>query len=215
MSELETALESPVLDHLVYATPTLEGTILEVAKSLGVAPSPGGQHVGRGTRNYLLALGAGSYLEIIGPDPEQPAFVGERPFGLNGLDRPRLLAWAVRVNNIDAYVQRARAAGYDPGPVQSMSRLTPDGELLHWRLTESLESEAPRLVPFLIDWGTTAHPSRTAASGVSLVELHAATPHPDDLQRSLSALGVTLAVPRDSAAGLYAKLASESAELLI
>jgi hypothetical protein len=56
------------LDHLVLATPLLSETVQAVARLLGMQPAEGGQHVGRGTQNFLLGLGNGGYLEIIGPE---------------------------------------------------------------------------------------------------------------------------------------------------
>ena len=55
------------VDHLVYATPDLAAGVDQVERLLGVKAIPGGQHPGGGTRNSLIRLGEGSYLEIIGP----------------------------------------------------------------------------------------------------------------------------------------------------
>ncbi|WP_329410113.1 VOC family protein [Nocardia vinacea] len=90
---------------------------------------------GRGTRNFLLGLGDGSYLEIIGIDPDQPEPAQPRPFGLDELTEPRLVTWAVQVTDIDAVVAAARTAGFDPGDASVMSRTTPDGRIMQWRLT--------------------------------------------------------------------------------
>jgi hypothetical protein len=46
-------------------------------------------------------------------------------------------------------------------------------------------------VPFLIAWGDTEHPSRTAARGARLVSFTAAHPNPTDVRGRLAALGVT------------------------
>ncbi|MFD6156376.1 VOC family protein [Nocardia sp. NPDC060256] len=147
------------LDHLVLATPDLPDAVATVTRLLGVAPVPGGRHGGRGTRNFLLGLGDGGYLEIIGPDDDQPAPALPRPFGVDGLAEPRLVTWAARVPDIDAAVTEARATGYDPGEASGMSRETPDGQVLRWRLT--LAHDHTGVVPFLIDWGATAHPSES------------------------------------------------------
>ncbi len=180
------------LDHLVYATPTLETTVRYLGDTLGVTPSAGGQHPGRGTRNYLLGLGGVTYLEIIGRDPEQPDFAGTQVFGLDGLAQAQLVGWAIRVSDIGRHIDRARSAGYDPGPASAMSRRLPDGYTLDWQLTHAPESTLPVLIPFLIDWGATRHPSETASVGVTLREFHFESPDTREVQSRLAALAITV-----------------------
>ena len=180
------------LDHLVLATPDIHATAAWLAERTGVTPSAGGQHVGKGTRNMLCSFGPSSYLEIVGPDPEQddPGF--PRPFGIDDLTEARMVAWAIAVPDMDTALETARTAGYDPGPAAAMQRMRPDGVLLDWKLTVNLSVTTP----FLIDWGTSAHPAATAAPGLVLSELRARHPHPDALDGQLAALGVTMGVMR-------------------
>src|SRR5262245_24738779 len=89
------------IDHLVYATPDLDRGIKEIERLLGVRATPGGQHPGRGTRNALVALGPTSYLEIIAPDTNQPAPKNPRSFGIGDLNGSRLVAWAVKGENLE------------------------------------------------------------------------------------------------------------------
>jgi hypothetical protein len=44
------------VDHLVYATSDLQTGVDRIEELLGVLAAPGGQHLGRGTRNALLSL---------------------------------------------------------------------------------------------------------------------------------------------------------------
>ncbi|MEU7060945.1 VOC family protein [Streptomyces sp. NPDC046197] len=182
----------PLLDHLVLATPDLAATVADFARRTGVAPAPGGVHVGFGTRNYLVSLGGTGYLEIIGPDPEQADPSDARPFGVDGLPTARTVTWAIATPDVDAAVTAARARGYDPGPVRPMSRRTPDGTLLEWRLTDGADAHPSGLVPFLIDWGDSVHPSASGLPVTPLVEVSATAPDPDEIRPLLAALGTEL-----------------------
>ncbi|UBU08333.1 VOC family protein [Nonomuraea gerenzanensis] len=185
-------MTEPQLDHLVYAVPDLAAGVAAFAELTGITPVRGGSHPG-GTANHLIRFGPSSYLEIIGPDPE----AGARPraFGLETLTEPRLAAWAVRPGgDLDKAVRLARERGYDPGDVQPLSRRTPGGELLEWRLTRREDPAEVRLVPFLIDWGGTRHPADSDLPLASLISFSATHPDPGALQRDLAALGVRLDV---------------------
>jgi hypothetical protein len=178
------------LDHLVLATPDLAATAAWVAEQTGVSASAGGQHLGRGTHNMLCSLGSSSYLEIIGPDPQQPAPAGARPFGLDELIEPAIVSWAIAVPDIDAAISAAASVGVDPGAAAAMQRRRPDGVLLAWRLTDVLSPT----IPFLIDWGSSPHPAADAAPGLEIVELLARHPEPGELAVTLEALGVLMGI---------------------
>ncbi|MGH4031770.1 VOC family protein [Actinomycetota bacterium Odt1-20B] len=178
------------LDHLVYATPDLQTTVADTHRRTGVRPVEGGRHLGLGTRNYLLGLGGRRYLEIVGPDPEQPAPARPRLFGIDSLTRPALVTWAVRTDDIAALVAAARRDGYDPGDAEPMSRRTPEGELLSW----SVAFTAPGVLPFLIDWGSTAHPCDRGLPAADLLAFTGAHPDPATTARHLRAIGARLDV---------------------
>ncbi len=200
-----------MLDHLVYAVPDLAHAVAEFEETTGLRPVPGGSHAGLGTANYLVGLGT-AYLEIIGPDPAQPDHVGARPFGVDSHAEPRLATWAVRTTDIDATVADAMSNGYDPGPVIAMSRRTPSGELLAWRLTSP---DAPRLdglIPFLIDWGDTTHPSSSELPQAQLTDFRATHPDPAEVHRVLAIVGAELSVDRADDTTLHTVLRTSRGE---
>ncbi|MFJ9726473.1 VOC family protein [Streptomyces sp. NPDC101209] len=180
------------LDHLVLATPDLAATVADFTRRTGVAPAPGGAHVGRGTRNFLVGLGGCSYLEIIGPDPEQTGPHGPRPFAVDELTAARTVTWAVGPPDLDAAVAAARARGYDPGGIRPMSRRRPDGTLLRWRLTDGDTQHPSGLVPFLIDWGSAVHPSASGLPVTPLLRLSASAPDPAEIRPLLAAVDAEL-----------------------
>lgn len=203
------------LDHIVFAAPELSRAVERFAELTGVSPAPGGQHIGRGTANHLVGLGGDAYLEIIGPDPERPAPPRPRPFGIDRLTEAKVVAWAIHPPDLDARIEAARAAGYDPGAVVPLSRQTPDGETMHWRLTWPDLDAAAGLVPFLIDWGDTPPPPRRGLPTVPLVSLEATHPAPDRLRPALAALGVDLPLRPGNRPGLTVVLAGRHGEVVL
>ncbi|MHA6693560.1 VOC family protein [Homoserinimonas sp. A520] len=179
----------PVLDHIVYATPDLDATAADLTERLGLAPAPGGSHPGMGTRNLLYGLGDGRYFELIGPDGAQD--VAPRWFGIGALTRPRLVGWAIRTEKIDFVVAGARERGYDPGEPVAMSRQAETG-LLSWRLTMPKDT----VLPFLIEWGDTPHPSTRELPQLTLESFAGEHPDPIRVREHLGSLGVGLTLRR-------------------
>ena len=187
-----------MIDHIVYGVPRrLAQAVAWFAGLTGAQPARGGSHEGMGTTNFLIGLGAGAYLEIIGPDPDQPQPVGGRWFGIDRLTAPRIVTWAIRTADIDGSVAAARALGYDPGKPTTMTRRSDAGDVLQWRLTPPQIELNDGLVPFLIDWGSTPHPTSRDLPRTRLTSWTAIHPTPGILQRPLAALGCQL----DIAAG--------------
>jgi len=192
------------VDHLVFTVPDLQAGIDAAEQLFGVRAAPGGQHPGLGTRNALIALGPASYLEIIGPDPEQPRPPGGRRFGIDDLKAPHLLTWVAKGKSLETFAAGANAHGVGLGAVIPGSRRRPDGVVLSWKYTDPQVVLADRLIPYFIDWGTSPHPSASAAKGVTLAGLRAEHPDAARVQKMLKQLGLELAVTRGPKPSLIA-----------
>jgi hypothetical protein len=201
-----------VLDHLVYATPDLTATVHRLEIEIGVRATAGGRHPAWGTMNALISLGSRAYLEIIGPDPDQPRPSAGRLFELDRLPRPRLITWVARAEDLQATVATAKAEGVDLGGVEDRSRQRPDGSLLHWEMTDPRKEREGGIVPYFINWGKTAHPAETAAKGCTLKELKAMHPEAERLRNVLLRLGLDLMVEHGPGVGLMATIETPKGE---
>jgi hypothetical protein len=194
------------VDHLVYASPDLRAAVDNVERLLGVTATAGGQHPGRGTRNALVALGPSTYLEIIGPDPEQPAPSLPRPFGIDRLTQPKLVTWSAKERDLEGRIRAAAAKGVALGALASGSRQRPDGVMLSWRYTDPRTVIADGLAPFFINWGDTPHPAASAASGGVLVGLRAEHPDPQKITATLAALSLAFPIAKGPTPSLIATI---------
>lgn len=196
------------LDHLIFAALDLDEGVREVEARFGVRAGAGGQHVGQGTHNKLVALGQTAYLEIIAPDPTQPDPAQPRPYGVDGITGSGLVGWAIACEDIDGAVAKARSAGFDPGEVIEGHRLTPDGTMLRWRATSNAQKAG--MIPFMINWGSTAHPAASAPSGLRLESLHIEHPDPEVILRAMRALGTDVDIRLADAPAIVADIAGPS-----
>jgi hypothetical protein len=179
------------LDHLVVAAARLEEGARWVEERLGAAPGPGGRHAGFGTHNALLRLGDGVYLEVLAPDPAQPAPTRPRLFGLDEPSTrallaggPRLLHWVVRATGLDEALARLAAAAGTEAAAIGAGVAMQRGDL-RWTLALPADgSRPPAGLPSVIDWGEAPHPcTRLADRGVALERLEVASVPLPELER--------------------------------
>ncbi|MCI1748362.1 MAG: VOC family protein [Acidipropionibacterium sp.] len=177
----------------------MDDYVHEFARVTGVTPVFGGQHAGMGTKNYLVRLDDGhrnpAYLELLGLDDAQPDVAASSTMfgvGRRGPDpRPHLVTWAIHPGDLDRTAADAASHGIDVGPVEEWSRNAPDGTLLEWRVAMNPALPLGGLQPFLINWGSTAHPSANPAlSTFALKGLEFESPDPSALERTLTGIGL-------------------------
>ena len=155
------------LDHLSYAAGPegLAACVQRLGARLGAGFTDGGLHPSFGTRNFVLALTGGCYLEVV-EALDHPA-VDRAPFGRAVRDRAAdgggWLAWVVAVDDIapiEARLARTAAAGH---------RRRPDGVDLRWAQIGVNDVTADPQLPFFVQWHGPAedHPS-TGGSRVTL-----------------------------------------------
>jgi hypothetical protein len=179
------------LDHLSFAAGPdgLASTAQRIGGLLGTEFRDGGVHPRFGTRNMILPLAGGTYLEIV-EVLDHPAS-DKAPFGQAVRTRSQLgggwLGWVVAVDDIAAAEKRLgreAAAG---------NRHRPDGVLLHWKQIGINGLIADPQLPYLIQWDVDPelHPSNGADPAFSLACLEIA----GDPQRVSEWLGETVEAP--------------------
>lgn len=181
-----------LLDHIVIAGPDLPELIDWFAERTGVQAAPGGTHP-TGTANALVALTIGGkrgpqYIELIAPNPDRAEPELPQAFAIHTLTAPRVQTYAAHPEDLDSTVARANSSGFPVGPISDLSRRTPSGELLQWRLTRSQQTGFD--VPFFIDWADTPQPGLSDIPAIELISFTRIEPDPAALRTRLDLLGL-------------------------
>ena len=165
------------LDHIIVGFPNLEDGINRLQHLSGYRAAIGGSHPNRGTRNALLNLGNNSYLELLAPDPAQPALLWHKEVA--ALTELTIIGWATRHNHLDQLAKLLKQRGVPCSDPTAGSRVRPDGQTLNWH-TLILTDDRKGNLPFFIDWDSASrHPSSDAPGGCLLQGFEPTGPLPE------------------------------------
>ncbi len=150
------------LDHVSYAVAPQElaDTVQRLGALLGSTFVDGGKHPSFGTRNFVLPVSGGIYVEVVTtldhPATEQSAFAKavKHRYEQGG----GWLGWVIAVDDISV------VEGKLGRPAVEGHRRRPDGFDLQWKQIGVLDVIADPHLPFFIQWLTdvSEHPSRNS-----------------------------------------------------
>ncbi|MGA1248233.1 MAG: VOC family protein [Candidatus Nanopelagicales bacterium] len=151
------------LDHVSYAVAPQElaDTVQRLGALLGSTFVDGGKHPGFGTRNFILPVANGMYVEVVTtldhPSTEQSVFAQavKRRYEEGG----GWLGWVISVDDIteiEKNLGREAVSGH---------RRRPDGFDLQWKQIGVKDVLTNPEFPFFIQWltATSEHPSRNSS----------------------------------------------------
>ena len=152
------------LDHLSYACTTSEiaDVIQRIGGDLGATFVDGGRHPQFGTRNFILPLANGCYIEVVSA-LDHPA-AEKAPFGRAvarvASDGGGWFSWVVSVDDISPVEQRLGREA------RQGHRIRPDGVDLCWKQLGVLNVMEDPELPFFVEWScpNTEHPSSGGSS---------------------------------------------------
>ena len=198
------------IDHIVYTVQNLEQAIHDIEKQFGVMPVYGGKHQNQGTHNALLNLGNNCYLELLAPDPENKDIVPPRWMGVDLITQPKITRWAIKSNAIQKDINILKAINPRLAKTKTGSRQKQDGSILKWKLSLPQPSPEVEIIPFLIDWKDSQHPTIALPQHCELINLQATHPNPQKMLTQLKRLHSVIQVKQKNKIALIATIKTPS-----
>lgn len=188
-------LEERLIDHIVYAVPDLEPALHAFEEKTGVRPAFGGYHADQGTKNAIVNIGQGAYLEIIAIDQANTAIAAPRWMGVDLIRAPQITRWSLKSDHLD--VDSKALVDYHPemGQVQAGHRKTDQGAELSWMMIMPLSHPIVEIAPFVTSWGAdSVHPTTNLPQECNLLDLQFTHPNPEILVSLWRALGLRVPI---------------------
>lgn len=159
------------VDHVIYAVRDLDDATRWFTDTFGLPVVGGGRHVGLGTKNVILAVGNGQYVELMAIEDAAVEHPLPRVLSSWLIDGDGPVAVCLRPDDFDGVARRLVLQ-----PVNG-ERIAADGTRLHWRMAGLEAALGPQRLPFFIDWlGRRANPELedtpdSAGDGFAWVEI--------------------------------------------
>lgn len=193
------------IDHLVYTVHDLEAGMDWCEEKMGIRPNVGGRHQTQGTKNAVLNLGNGCYLEIIATDPANDEHTGPRWMGVDLIDQPKLTRWALKSSDLSADSQVLQNFNTELGIVKSGQRTLGNGNLLTWQMIMPLAAPEVDVIPFMVDWDSSdVHPTENMPDVCQLIGMEFKHPKPESLAKTMEGLALDLTIAKAAPASIVA-----------
>lgn len=168
----------------------------------------GGYHKSFGTKNALINLDKGVYLELLAADDTNTEVKPPRWMGTDLLTENQITRWALKSEQLD--IDSAILKAHDPkmGSISGGSRNTAKGSLLKWELVLPLPTPEVEITPFMVDWSQSeTHPyDELPNMGCKLIELYGTHPDPDQFGETFEKLGLEFHIKKAEKIALKAIL---------
>jgi len=204
-----------LIDHIVYSVPNLEQACDSLESSLGFKPVFGGYHKTQGTKNALLNLGQGCYLEILAIDESNESIKKARWMGIDLIHEPRITRWAIKSDNLTQDQQILQMYNANMGNISGGSRQTPNGNTLEWEMILPLATPKIELTPFMVNWlAHSVHPTKALDNECSLVSMEFSHQSPELIQDVFNMLDLNILISSSDKPKISIQLKTQSGEIV-
>jgi catechol 2,3-dioxygenase-like lactoylglutathione lyase family enzyme len=166
------------IDHVTLAGSNLEEMRQAFNAATRIVAEYGGPHSNHATEMALASFPDGSYLELMGVQKQaDPAAVASHVWSRFLNENAGPCAFALRVTDVSAEIQRLSNAGVRAGSTEKSGRTRPDGVALSWETADAGPGPRGSFFPFLIRDFTprenrvypSGKPTTTRFNGIGLV----------------------------------------------